>query len=125
MWAKCLAWPEWAAVPAAMALVGSAGLAVSAATLAVDMPVMLLAVIACLPIFFSGHRISRSEGVLFLVYYSTYFVLLYARSATDSFLSRYETQIGGLALAVVFITLVIVVVRAMQYLRHHRKEMGF
>ena len=46
-----------------------AGLAVSPAALGVDLPVMIAAALACLPIFFSDYRISRPEGILFLFYY--------------------------------------------------------
>lgn len=113
-----------AAVPAAMALVGSGGLVVGVAALNVDMPVMMLAVVACLPIFFSGHRISRYEGALFLVYYSVYFMFLYSRGVSDSALNRYQTEMQVLALAVVSITFVVIVFRAMQYRIHQRKEIG-
>jgi len=112
------------AVPAVMALIGTAGLSISSDAMTVDIPVMILAVFTCLPIFFSGHRISRSEGVLFLIYCSAYFMLLYARSASDSFLDRYQTGMGIFALAAVSITLVVIVVRAMQYHIHHRKKIG-
>ena len=112
------------AVPAAMALVGSTGLIVTTAALTIDMPVMLLAVVACLPIFFSGHRISRYEGALFLLYYSVYFVLLYSRSVSDSFFSRHQTEMEVLALAVVSITFAVIILRAIRYHRHHRKELG-
>jgi cation:H+ antiporter len=111
-------------VPAVMALIGTAGLSISRDALTVDIPVMILAVFACLPIFFSGHRISRSEGVLFLVYCGAYFMLLYIRSASDSFLNQHQTEMGVLGLAVVSITFIIISIRAMQYYRHQKEKTG-
>lgn len=48
------------------------GIAVSAEVLRFDMLIMLAVAIACLPIFFSGLRINRWEGLLFLGYYVIY-----------------------------------------------------
>jgi len=107
-----------------MALIGSAGLYISRDAVAVDIPVMILAVLACLPIFFSGHRISRAEGVLFLVYYGVYSMVLYTRNTSGSLLNRYQMEMGFLALAVVSVTFVIIVFRATRYHRHHRNEIG-
>jgi len=45
-----------------------------------DIPIMLVTFFACLPIFFTGFKISRWEGILFLGYYCIYiiFLILYA-----------------------------------------------
>lgn len=48
------------------------GIAVSPTALAFDIPVMIAVAAACLPIFFSGFRIDRIEGVLFLSCYIAY-----------------------------------------------------
>lgn len=48
------------------------GITVSAAALAFDIPVMVAIAVACLPIFFTGHLISRWEGGLFFFYYLAY-----------------------------------------------------
>ena len=112
------------AVPAVMALIGVAGLSVGDNARMIDIPVMLLAVVACLPIFFSGHRISRSEGFLFLTYWSAYFMLIYFRSASDSLLNRYYTEMGILALSAASVTFVIITVRALQYRMHHKEKKG-
>ncbi len=49
-----------------------ADIPVSTAALQFDMPVMLAVAIACLPIFYTGNRISRWEGMLFISYYVAY-----------------------------------------------------
>ncbi len=53
-------------------LLAPQGIAVSAQVLRFDMLTMFAVAIACLPIFFSGLRINRWEGLLFLGYYLIY-----------------------------------------------------
>src|SRR5690606_24352298 len=60
------------------ALLAPAPLAVSDQTLALDLPVMLAASVACLPIFLTSHRISRTEGALLLAGYVGYVIALWA-----------------------------------------------
>lgn len=52
------------------------GLAVGEAAVHFDLPVMTAVAVACLPIFFTGHRIGRREGALFLGYYIAYIAFL-------------------------------------------------
>ncbi len=54
------------------AVVGPAGVTVPRAALAFDIPVMIASAVACLPIFFTGYRIGRLEGLLLLGYYVAY-----------------------------------------------------
>ncbi|HRX78428.1 MAG TPA: sodium:calcium antiporter, partial [Pirellulaceae bacterium] len=68
-------------------LVAPAGIAVSSTALKLDIPVMITVAAACLPIFLTGHLISRWEGGLFFFYYlayTTYMVL----NATSNELSH-------------------------------------
>lgn len=62
------------------AVVAPAGVPVPEPALWFDVPVMIAVAVACLPIFFSGHRIARWEGAVFLSYYALYlfFVVLHA-----------------------------------------------
>ncbi len=53
-------------------LVTSGGLAVPASAISLDLPLMLGVAVVCLPIFFSGFRITRVEGALFLLAYVAY-----------------------------------------------------
>ncbi len=48
------------------------GIPVSSAAINFDIPVMLAVAIASLPIFYTGNRISRWEGLLFISYYVAY-----------------------------------------------------
>jgi cation:H+ antiporter len=52
------------------------GIAAAPSALRFDIPVMTAVAFACLPIFFTGGRISRWEGVLFLGYYAAYLAVL-------------------------------------------------
>lgn len=54
------------------ALIADNGITVSPAIIHFDLPVAIACCFACLPIFFTGHRISRWEGWLFLGYYFAY-----------------------------------------------------
>ncbi len=73
----------------AAAAVVPEGVAVPLSALTFDLPVMLAVAVACLPIFFTGHRIDRLEGLVFLVFYfvyTTYIVLFSAQHhALDEF----------------------------------------
>jgi len=61
-------------------LVSPAGVAVSSQALHFDIPVMILSSAACLPVFFTGGRISRREGILFLCGYIAYTAYLIVSS---------------------------------------------
>ncbi|MDD3275519.1 MAG: calcium/sodium antiporter [Kiritimatiellales bacterium] len=52
------------------------GIPVSPQTLHADLPVMILTAVICLPIFFTGKRISRREGALLLSGYIAYMAYL-------------------------------------------------
>ena len=54
------------------ALLAPAPLSVSPNALAFDLPVMLGVAALCLPVFYSGYRITRVEGLLFLGLYLAY-----------------------------------------------------
>ncbi|BAM04611.1 calcium/sodium antiporter [Phycisphaera mikurensis] len=53
---------------------GGTGLVIPGSVLWGDLPVMILAAVACLPLFFTGGRISRPEGGLLLAAYVLYVV---------------------------------------------------
>lgn len=57
-------------------LIPSQGIPVGAKLVWVDIPVMTVVGLACVPIFLSGHRISRREGALFVASYLVYLAYL-------------------------------------------------
>jgi cation:H+ antiporter len=58
------------------ALVPADGMAIDPALVHVDIPVMGLVALACVPVFLTGHRITRWEGGLFVAAYLTYLAYL-------------------------------------------------
>ncbi len=59
-------------------IVSPAGIPVSGQAIRFDIPIMILVAAACLPIFFTGGRISRTEGVVFLIGFVAYnFVVIW------------------------------------------------
>lgn len=106
------------AVPAVMAIVAGEPLAVAPEAIKVDLPIMLATVVACLPIFISDHRMSRAEGILFLIYYAAYGVTLYYRSTPGFPYSGHGRAMILLLTPIIFVTLVIVLYRALRPRSH-------
>jgi cation:H+ antiporter len=65
----------------AASVVAPGGIAVAPGAIAFDIPVMIAVALACLPVFFSGQRIERWEGGLFLGYYVAYTAYLVGHAA--------------------------------------------
>jgi cation:H+ antiporter len=87
------------------------GIAASPIALAFDMPIMLAATIACLPIFFTGRIMTRWEGLLFLAYFVGYtaYVLLIATGHPGLILVRhallfFAIPLGTLSLLICLVT---------------------
>ncbi|ERH53206.1 calcium/sodium antiporter [Ectopseudomonas chengduensis] len=93
-------------------MVAPAAIAVSPNALAFDFPVMIAVAIACLPIFFSGYRINRWEGLLFLGYYVAYTLYLVMFSTGRPLAQTFGDAMIGYALPLTAITLVIIAGRA-------------
>src|SRR5690606_344764 len=62
----------------ASALAGGNSLTLEAPLVRVDIPLMTLAVFACVPVFVTGRRVSRIEGGLFVAAYAAYLAYLIA-----------------------------------------------
>ncbi len=57
-------------------LAAPSGIPVSREVLTFDVPVMLAVAVACLPVFLNGHRIGRTSGGVFALYYAAYTAFL-------------------------------------------------
>jgi len=77
------------AILGAAAALGPQGVEVSSAARTFDIPVMVAVAIACLPIFFTGCRISRWEGLLFFFYYIAYVVYVLLNAAGHDALDEF------------------------------------
>lgn len=95
----------------AAALVGG-GVRVPAPALHVDIPVMIAAALACLPIFFTEHRISRGEGAVFFGYYLAYTLFLVLQAQRHSAVVLLGQALLFFALPLTALTLLVLVWRA-------------
>lgn len=96
------------------AAVAAEGLSVSPNALAFDFPVMLAVFVACLPIFFSGYRINRWEGLLFLAYYLAYGLYLVMFATGLGAIERLRDAMLWFAFPLTTLTLMLIFVRAWQ-----------
>lgn len=92
-------------------LVAPDGIAVPSSVVNFDIPVMTVAAFSCLPIFFTGGVISRSEGALFLAYYVAYTLYLVLNVTGHAALPRFSTALAGFALPLTLLTLLVMVIQ--------------
>jgi cation:H+ antiporter len=96
------------------AAVAPDGLRVTPAALGFDMPVMIAAAMACLPIFFTGRVIARWEGWLFLAYYVAYTAYLIMAVAQHDALPLFSRAMVVFVMPLTAVTLVVVTVRTVR-----------
>lgn len=89
-----------------------AGLEVPHPALSFDIPVMVAVAVACLPIFFTGHSISRWEGGVFLGYYVAYTVFLVLDASDHDALPDFSWIMGAFVLPLTVVTLLVVSLRS-------------
>ena len=90
-------------------------LRVPAAALAFDMPIMMVVAFACLPIFFTGHRINRWEGILFLFYYVAYLAYLVVNANQHAILPTFSYVMQWFVFPLTGLTLFIVLGRDLHF----------
>ncbi len=90
-------------------LVAPAGVVVAQSALSFDILVMIAVAIACLPIFYSGYRIARWEGALFLGYYVIYTVYLVIHAADHPAVPAFRTAMLYFVLPLTALTLLVLV----------------
>lgn len=73
-----------------------------------DLWIMLAVSFACLPIFFTGNKIARWEGVVFLGYYIAYMVYLFLSSAQHDALDTYNTVMLYFVIPLTVMTVVVI-----------------
>lgn len=89
------------------ALVTPGGLSVAPALVNFDIPVMIAVAIACLPIFATGHRIARWEGVMFIGYYAVYVAYLILSATQHDALQSFSATMLGFVLPLTGVTLLV------------------
>jgi cation:H+ antiporter len=95
-------------------IVSPAGIAVSPAAMRFDIPVMIAVAVICLPVFFAGYRISRTNGVLFLVIYAAYLTYLLLNATGHGFLGTYRTVMTWFILPAITLTLLGITIQALR-----------
>ena len=82
------------------------GIAVPTAAVALDLPLMLAATIALVPIAFTGFVVARWEGTLFVVLYGAYMAYVVLASTQHDALQGFTTVMLWFALPLVAVTLI-------------------
>lgn len=93
------------------AAIAPSGIAVSPAALHFDIPFMIAVSVACLPIFFTGSRINRWEGGLFLAYYVAYTAYLLLDALKHESFPAYSVVMVYYAAPLTAVTLLVIGVR--------------
>jgi len=109
------------AVLGAAGLVAPDGVEVPDSALRVDLPVMTAVAVACLPIFFAGHVITRWNGLMFLALYAGYATYLYFDATDHGALGPFAVATLGFVLPLVAVTITTVAVRAWRLERRERR----
>lgn len=100
------------------AVIAPGGLSVEKSTLRFDLPIMVTVAFACFPVFFSGQRISRWEGLLFISYYIIYVLYLVLETNRYASLSQFSWVMAGFVIPLTIITLMVI---AAGYYRKNQK----
>jgi len=90
---------------------------VAQGALTFDLPVMAAVAVACLPIFFTGYRIARWEGVLFLGYGVGYTVYLLATAISHPTVPAFAEALAAVVVPLTVITLLLFVTREVRRTR--------
>lgn len=91
-------------------VITSPGIPVPSAAIALDIPLMIAAAIALLPIAFTGFVIQRWEGALFLALYVSYVVYLVLWATDHDALEGFTAIMSAFVLPIVALTLALLVV---------------
>lgn len=110
------------AVLGGAAIVSPDGVSVSTAAIRLDVPFMIAVAIACLPIFVSGNRITRTEGGFFIAYYVAYTIYLILDTTHHDQLPLFSAVMLWFVIPITVLTLSIVMVKAIAARNAARKQ---
>lgn len=97
------------------------GIAVSPSALSFDIPVMLASAFLCIPVFFTGLRIARPEGVLFLLYYAAYTIYLVLDATHSRSIGAYKAIMLWGIIPCSLVPVGLSVIRSARALRERRR----
>ncbi len=95
-------------------LASGGALTVAPNLIAVDIPLMIMVALLCLPLFRSGYEVTRGNGLLFLGAYVAYVVYLVMKETQHPALADYSGVLFSVALPAVIIGVVVVTVAALR-----------
>lgn len=81
---------------------------VSAGILGFDLPVMIAVSVACLPIFFTGNKIDRWEGLLFFGYYLVFTIYLILKASQHDALPLFNYTMLWFVFPLTVVTLLVI-----------------
>lgn len=93
------------------AIISPDGVKVAETAMQFDIPFMVAVAVACLPIFFTGYRIERWEGFVFIAYYVAYTTYLILASIQHASLEVFKTALTWFAIPLTVLTLTVLVIR--------------
>ncbi len=96
------------------AIIAPGGVPINPAAMSFDVPFMIAVAVACLPLFFTGYRIERWEGFVFLGYYVAYTVYIILKSMEHASLEVFTNAMIWFVVPLTVLTLVVVTVREMR-----------
>ena len=97
------------------AILAPGGIPVSEQVIRVDLPIMIATAVACLPIFFTGRRINRLEGGLFLGYFVAYMAYVVMGATDASYIRSFELGMLGFVIPLTLIAIGFSVFQSLQY----------
>lgn len=98
----------------ASALAAKGGIPVAVSALQFDIPIMTAVAVACLPIFFTGRRIDRWEGFVFLGYYIAYTIYLILANLKDAPIEAFSNAMIWFVMPITILTMIIITVRELR-----------
>ncbi len=96
------------------AIIAPGGVPVNPAAMSLDVPFMIAVAVACLPLFFTGYRIDRWEGFVFLGYYVAYTAYLIMKSQQHASLEVFRNAMIWFVVPLTVLTLVVVTLRELR-----------
>jgi cation:H+ antiporter len=92
-------------------MISGDGINVADSALRFDIPVMVFTAVACLPLFFTGKKLDRWEGMVFFLYYIAYTIYLVLSSQQHAALYTYSRAMLWFVIPLTIITLIVVTLR--------------
>ncbi|WP_036482023.1 calcium/sodium antiporter [Myxosarcina sp. GI1] len=102
-------------------IVAPNGIEVAETVIEVNAPVAIAVSFACLPIFYSGYRLDRWEGLLFILYYLAYIGYLVMDATNYEGLPVYRIVMLAFVIPITVITLVTIAIRQKQSSRRRKR----